>query len=114
MATKIDSVNRLQKYFQGVVDRADCHAPSVAELIYRLLGAVIYLKDENSHIEVRGNHEDKTGNILWVYIKGQRYTFRYEHENGGSIEIRKESYNGDILLTMTNQTNLQEVFDIFE
>lgn len=112
MATKIDTVNTLQRYFKGVVKRANCHAHEVSGLIYKLLGAVIYLKDEDSFIEVRGN--DKTGNILWVCINGQRYAFRYEHANNGSIEIRKSSFKGEMLLRATNETDLKEIFDVFK
>ena len=113
MAVKVNTVDQLQKYFLGVVKRADHHAPLVKEIIYSLLGVIVLKKDEGTNIEVRGNDEDATGNILWVSIGGTRYALRYEHGNGGSIEVRKNSYNGDIVLTITNFTTVQEIINAF-
>jgi|SRR5690606_19756261 len=113
MATKVNTVDVLQKYFSGVVKRADHHAPLVKEIIYSLLGIIVLKKDLGTDIEVRGTHEDATGNILWVTINGIRYALRYEHSHGGSIEIRENSYNGPIVLTIDNKTTIQNILSVF-
>lgn len=97
MAVKIESISILKKYFSGVVNRANHHALKVNDIIYTLLGIIVLKKDDGSEIEVRGSSDDATGNILWVFINGNRYAFRYEHSDE-TIEIRKDSYNGPILL----------------
>lgn len=108
MALKVENVDLLRKYFSGVVERAKHHAPNVNDVIYRLLGILILIKDENQPIEVRGSHEDKTGNILWVSIDNVRYAFRYEHSDQ-TIEIRVGSYNGTIVLKVDNSTPTNQI-----
>ncbi len=112
MALKVNSVDLLQKYFSGVVRRADHHAPLVADIVYSLLGIIILKKGVGTDIEVRGNHEDETGNILWVIIKGTRYALRYEHKTG-EIEIRKDTYNGALTLTIKNSTTVSDILSVF-
>lgn len=87
MAIKVQSVEELQKYFKGVVDRSTHHAPGVAEIIYPLLGMIVLKLDDNSDIQVR-SYADAPGNMLWVYINGSRYAFRYEHSDD-TIEIQR-------------------------
>ena len=112
MAVKVETVDTLKKYFTGVTRRANHHATNINEVIYGLLGVIILKKDEGTHIEVRGSDDEKTGNILWVIINGIRYAFRYEHSNG-TIEIRKDSYNGVLILAIDNNTTLQQVINCF-
>lgn len=112
MAIKVDKVDTLKKSFEGVTRRAHHHAPNVSEVIYGLLGVIILKKDYGTDIEVRGNSDDKTGNILWVIINGIRYAFRYEHSND-TIEIRQNSYKGNLVLTIDNSTTLQQVVNVF-
>ncbi len=111
MAVRIESVDLLKEYFQGVVTRANHHAPNIDRVIYSLLGVVILLKDDNTHIEVRGS-QDAMANILWVRIDEQRFALRYEHEDG-TIEIRRDSFNGEILLKIDNSTSIQQILDTF-
>ena len=113
MAVKVNTVNILQKYFAGVVKRADHHAHLVNNVIYSLLGIIVLKKDADTDIEVRGNHEDETGNILWVTFNGVRCAFRYEH-NTGSIEIRKGTYNGLIILDINNKTSVSDILTAIE
>ncbi|RZK16726.1 MAG: hypothetical protein EOO43_14190 [Flavobacterium sp.] len=112
MAVKVETVDTLREYFKGVTGRANHHAQNVNEVVYTLLGVIILLKDDGTDIEVRGS-VGSTGNILWVYIGAIRYAFRYEHSNGGSIEIRENSYNGPIKLTVTNGTSLNQILSTF-
>ncbi len=112
MAIKVESIDTLKKYFTGITRRANHHAPNISEVIYGLLGIIILKKDDNTFIEVRGSDDSKTGNILWVVINGVRYAFRYEHSND-TIEIRRNSYNGEIVLIINNDTTLNQVINVF-
>lgn len=113
MATKIKEVETLKKYFAAVVRRAEHHAGNVSEIIYTLLGIIILKKDDGTFIEVRGNNEDATGNILWVQIDGTRYALRYEHNSGGSIEIRENSFKGRLIYTVDNTSTVSQLLRIF-
>ena len=112
MAIKVETIDVLKKYFSGVTKRANHHAPNVKEVVYGLLGVIVLKKDDGTHIEVRGNSDDKTGNILWVTIGGIRYAFRYEHSDD-TIEIRKETYKGPLVLKIDNNTTLKQVTNCF-
>ncbi len=112
MAVKVDTVETLKKYFSGVVRRTNHHAPKVTEIIYSLLGIIILKKDDGTTIEVRGSDDDATGNILWVIINGKRYAFRYEHSDG-TIEIREDTYNGNIALKINNTTSVSDILKVF-
>lgn len=110
MAIKIKTVDLLRKYFSEVVKRANHHAHGVNSVIYTLLGIVVLKKDDGTDIEVRGTDVDATGNILWVQINGQKYALRYEHSND-TIEIRKDTYKGSVVLVINNATTVQDVLN---
>ena len=112
MPKKVESIKMLKDYFTGVIKRADHHAPNIAKVIYTLLGLIIFKKDDNNEIEVRSN-EDSTGNILWVKINDIRYAFRYEHSDR-TIEIRKNSYKGDLITKIDNNTSINDLLEIFD
>lgn len=113
MPVKVDTVETLKEYFSKVVGRANHHAPNVTEIIYTLVGIIILKMDAGSQIEVRGTENDATGNILWVWINGTKYALRYEHANGGSIEIRENSYKGPIKVSITNATPVSTILATF-
>jgi hypothetical protein len=112
MAIKVNEVEELKKYFFGVVKRSEHHAPNVNEVVYPLVGLVILNMDDNSDIHVRGS-EGATGNILWFKMNNQRYAFRYEHEDD-TIEIRKDSFKGDLIAKVNNSTSTGDLKTIFE
>ena len=113
MAVKVNEVEALKDYFSGVVKRSEHHALNVNEVIYTLLGLIILNMDESSDIQVRGS-EGSTGNMLWFTVNKQRYAFRYEHKNGGKIEIRKGSYKGAIVAEIDNSTSTSDLKITFE
>ncbi|HLP53548.1 MAG TPA: hypothetical protein VK151_00895 [Fluviicola sp.] len=108
MAVKIESIDILKKYFLGVITRTDDHAPNIDNIVYSLLGIVILLKDDNTHLEVRGTDDNSMGNILWVIINGTRFALRYEHLDG-TIEIRQNSFKGRLILKINNLTSITEI-----
>ncbi|NIG54559.1 hypothetical protein [Chitinophaga sp. Cy-1792] len=108
MPIKVDSVEMLRQYFQGVVDRANHHAQNVDDVIYGLLGIIILRKDPNTNIEVKSTGNGATGNILWLQSRGRRLALRYEHEDH-TIEIREGSYKGPMVLKIDNATTTQQI-----
>ena len=112
MAIKVQSVEELQKYFKGVVDRSEHHAPGIADIIYPLLGMIVLKLDDNSDIQVR-SYDDAPGNMLWVHINGVRYAFRYNHVDD-AIEMRKDNYKGPVLHKITNETGITGLKSIFD
>jgi hypothetical protein len=113
MPIRVDSVETLKRYFSGVVERANHHAPNVSDIIYKLLGIIIIKMDDSTSIEVRrGAEVDATGNILWVISNGTRYAFRYEHGDG-TIEIRQGSNSGPLLLKIDNSTPTATIMTAF-
>lgn len=112
MSVKLDSINELKKYFLGVVKRSEHHAPNVSDIVYSLLGAIILLKDEDTSLEVRGS-EDVMANIIWVQINNNRFALRYEHDDD-TIEIRQNTFKGEILLKVDNSTTITEMLNTFK
>tara|TARA_Y100000034_G_scaffold124498_1_gene172757 strand:- start:5742 stop:6128 length:387 start_codon:yes stop_codon:yes gene_type:complete len=112
MAVKVNQVELLQEYFLGVVARSEHHAPNVSEVIYPLLGLIVLTMDADSDIQVRGS-KGAIGNMLWFTKNSQRYAFRYEHEDD-TIEIRKNSFKGDMVAKVSNATTIAVLKGIFD
>jgi len=112
MAIKVRSIQTLKEYFSGVALRTKHHAPNISDAIYPLLGLIILNMDEDSDIEVRST-EGVPGNLLWVYIKGKRYAFRYEPQEG-TIELREGTIRGKIIRKIDNNTSVREMRFLFE
>lgn len=106
MALSVTLVTEVQRYFKGVVARADHHALNVSEVIYPLLGLIILYLDPSSDIEVR-EYNEAPANMLWVHINDKRYAFRYDHGND-NIEIRDGNAKGPILHTVDNSCTIAD------
>ena len=55
-----------------------------------------------------------------MYINNNRYAFRYEHEHeheheheDDTIEIRKDSYQGDLVIKIDNNSSTDSLIDEF-
>ena len=112
MPIQVNSVEGLQTYLRGVIDRAGHHAPEVEEVIFTLAGAVVLFKDTNAPLEAfsrRGN----IANVLWATINGQRYVFTYDHNNG-QIVIKQGGTQGNVVGSFDNHTSARSVIRLFE
>lgn len=109
MALTITTLNLLNQYINGVMERADHHGQNVNEIVLTLAGAVIWRATQD--VEVR-TYNDETGNILWLTINGHRYAIAYNH-NTLNIEIRDRNQNGTVLATFNNTNTALEVKKIF-
>jgi hypothetical protein len=112
MPIVINDVSLLQRYLQGVMTRADHHANEVNEIALAVAGFIIWKKDPDP-IQVRG-HLGGTANALWVKINGTRYAFSYNHHTGGTIDIRSGSIRSPTRHSISNQTSLADLRQIFD
>lgn len=110
MALTITTLNLLNEYINGVMNRADHHGQNVNEIVLTLAGAVIWRATQD--VEVR-TYSDQTANILWLTVDGHRYAIAYNHETL-NIEIRDRKQNGTVLATFDNSTSTADVKRIFE
>lgn len=94
MALRARDLQTLQKYIQGVLNRADHHAGKVKGTVMAICGGIIW-RGDLSTIEIRTFRGD-LANLLWVEISGKRYCFAYNHHTQ-KIEIRDRTQEGPAL-----------------
>lgn len=111
MSTQVTDIDRLQKYIEGVLARADHHASNVNEIALAIAGAIVWRKDAEP-IKVMAQ-AGSMKNVLWVKISGHRYAFSY-NQHSGAIEIRDGSTKGAVVHSLTNATPLSTLRQIFE
>ena len=111
MALPVTDIATLQKYIEGVMDRAEHHGRDVRDVVLTLVGAIIWKKDPDP-IKVM-THKGETKNVLWVRISGKRYALSYNHEDA-SIEIREGSTQGDALHSFDNTTSAEQVRQVID
>ncbi len=109
MAIKIDSIDLLQEYLTGVLDRAGHHAGAVNGVALTLLGAVIW--KTGGDIEVK-EYDGETKNMIWFRVNGKTYLMRYEHSLG-QIELHDRNINGKVLYRFDNSTPYTVIIDAF-
>jgi len=111
MPVAINDVATLKQYIEGIMARAEHHGPNVRGIVLALAGAIIWRKD-SAPIEVHEGRSMAHGTVLWVYIRGQRYAFRYNHTTG-EIEMRIGSARGNVMRTFSNTTPVEQVEQFF-
>jgi hypothetical protein len=109
----LNTIDDLQAYLQGVMDRADHHAPEAQDIIHALIGAVVCRKDRHVPLRVRQGHAGNPANQLWVSIDGVRYAIAWSHENR-CIEMRHGGAHGPVVLTFDSTTSPAMIREIFE
>jgi hypothetical protein len=109
MALTIDTIELLNGYINGVMDRADHHADQVNEVVLILVGAIIW--KATGDISVR-TYNDETRNVLWLNVGNNRYALAYNHQTR-LIELRERNQNGIVRATFSNQMNAGQVKTIF-
>lgn len=110
MAVPIRTVDDLGNYLNGMLANADHHAYNIEEVVLKLVGAVVMLKDPGTVMECRAVHGE-TANVVWVYINGTRYAFAYQH-NPPAIEIRERSLRGPVVASFDNSQSMRDVLRI--
>ena len=111
MPKTVDDIDTLQAYLHRVIERADHHARWLDEIIFPLVGLVVLHKDADQVIEV--HQKDGTmGNVLWVWIKGNRYAIAYNH-NTHLIEVRDRTWSGDVRAEFDNNSTIADIKQAF-
>jgi len=111
MPIQIANIEAFHNYLSGVRQRADHHAENVNSVILALAGAVVLFKDDNTSIECR-EYKGEPANVLFVTIRGRRYVLTYNHELQ-TVEIRRDTLQGESIQTFDNNTTIQEIIRIF-
>ena len=109
MAISINSIETLQHYLSGVLDRAEHHAGNVEGVSLALLGAIIWKSD--GEIEVR-EYNGRPANMLWFWVGQNRYAMTYNHQTG-QIELKERTHKGGVLHSFDNSTTYREIIEIF-
>ncbi len=112
MAIQLSSVEQLQTYLTGIIDRARHHAPEIEEVILTLIGATVLFKDTETPLEAR-SWKGSPANVLWATCNGQRYAFTYTHGNR-QISIKRGGLKGIVVGSFDNQTPTNQVINIFK
>ena len=112
MAKTINEVNELKKYLVGVLTRADHHAEMVKKIALFLVGMIIAYKDDDQPIKVM-QRNGVIGTVLWVYIKGTRYAFVYNHDTM-KIDIKRNTQRGEVVTSIDNNANRNDLIRLFE
>lgn len=94
MAISVNSIQILQDYLRGVLDRAGHHALNVEGVALALLGAMIWKSDGS--IEVR-EYAGAPANMLWFWVNDNRYVLTYNHE-AQTIELKNRSNTGTVCI----------------
>jgi hypothetical protein len=110
MAVEINEVEQLQQYMRGVMERADHHAPEVANVFLAIVGAVVWCK--TAPIQVR-SRDGELKNVLWVDVGGRGIAFTYNHELR-TIDVKDGSLKGPSLASFDNSSTNEEVRLFFE
>ena len=109
MAISINSLETLQRYLLGVLDRADHHAGNVEGVTLALLGAIVWKSDQE--IEVR-EYNGSPANMIWFWVNGNRYAMSYNHSTE-QIELKEGTHKGGVLHTFDNPSTYQSIIEIF-
>ena len=109
MALTITTLDLLNRYINGVMDRADHHGQNVNEIVLTLAGSVIWKATQD--VEVR-TYNDETANILWLVVGSNRYALAFNHQTG-NIELRERTQNGNVLAVFNNLTTAAQVKTVF-
>lgn len=110
MATTIESIEILQEYLKGVLDRANHHDQNVNSIALAIAGGIIWRS--TNRIKVLSREGDMK-NVLWLEVNQIKLCFVYDHL-GGNIDIRETSIQGKTIKSFNNNTPLDEVKTFFE
>ena len=110
MAKTLTEIDEIQKYLEGVLNRAGHHAQNVQEVILTLVGALIWKKGDTPIKAMYS--EDDYKNVMWAYINNKKYAFSYNHADK-TIDMRQGSTQGITIKTFTNDTTPSEIMQFF-
>ncbi len=110
MAIEINSMEILDTYFKGVMNRAEHHSQEIKAVCLALLGAVIW--KSTGELEAR-QYSGSSANIIWFWLGDRRFVFCYEH-NGKKIQLRERTYEGEVIKEFNDKSTCKEIYSFFE
>jgi len=108
MSKEIKDVGVLQEYIKRIKGKANHHAEDVEEIIFPLIGAIVWRCKDIKCLEVAGDIK----NVLWISTGSKKYAFSYNHV-AKKIEIRKDSIKGKVLNSFDNNDTIAGIIQIF-
>ncbi|MGL5891122.1 MAG: hypothetical protein ACRC3B_14630 [Bacteroidia bacterium] len=109
MAIHIDSINILQLYLRGVLDRADHHAGSVQGVALTLIGAILWKSDNEIRVREYGG---RPANMIWFSVNDTEYMMKYNHNNE-TIELHNRN-DDRLIFEFDNTTTYEKIISIFQ
>jgi|GEM_PF-2706422 hypothetical protein len=110
MAISVQQVEQLKELITGVRGRAAHHAQGVTDVIFTLVGLIVWKAEEVLAREY-GNH--LANETRFKTASGQLYTLSYSHD-GDEVIIKKGGMNGLPLATFNNATPIPTLVLFFE
>jgi hypothetical protein len=98
-------------FIHGMMVHVKWSASNVDRIALQLGEAISSNRDRKKYARARMKDGFKSS-ALWVYLRGSRYVFCYEH-SAGTIEMRAKFLNGALLHTFSNATPLEELESVF-
>ena len=111
MPQAITSIEDLQSYLSRVTARTAHHAQAIGEIVVAIAGAVVLYKDPGTDLTVL-TRDGTTGNVLWLYIRGERYAISYNHVDA-MVEVRERNTQGGTLISFNNASSPGDVIQFF-
>ena len=109
MAKKIETLVDAKMYISTVFKNSDHHAENVKNIIFYVFGKLVFVADRIEAYTRNGEIK----NVCWVYLKGNRYAFSYDHDTE-CIDIRDYSCKGETVGMISNNSSMQEVNEIID
>lgn len=109
MAISIVSIELLQTYLNGVMNRSEHHAGNVEGVSLTLLGAVMWRS--TGEIEVR-EYNGRPANMMWFHVGENRFSLLYNH-NTERIELRERTRTGGLIAEFDNSSTYADIISVF-
>lgn len=103
MARHLKTNAQIDDFIEKVIEAAECHAHSVANVIEPLSQAVRGRLNLTVDRVEAFERNGKLARTCWVTVGGRRWVFSYVYGRG-VIELRQGSTRGSVVFSFDNQT----------
>ena len=108
MAIVIDSLDTLQTYLNGVLQRSDHHAGNVRGASLTLIGAI--LSKATGEIKVR-QYDGRPANMIWFSVEENNYMMKYNH--GTELIELHDRNTGTLRNEFDDSTSYADIIAVF-
>jgi hypothetical protein len=110
MPVSIAQVDQLKELIAGVRGRAAHHAPAVTEVIFTMVGLIVWKAEEVLAREYNGELKNET---RFKTASGHLYTLSYDHDTD-KVVIKDGGMNGPVMATFDNNTPIPQLIAFFD